>query len=142
MMALSGRRAWAGAGARGRALPACVHKEGGCPQGSTKSRTICPGLLRVFKNAAAMKGRLCLAVSLGRKVLLSLCPNTYRIVPLNGSVYSQIPTESWRGGGRLQRNGCPPGAQCPVVTRRGAWERALARRLTSLRPLLGLDANF
>lgn len=35
-----------------------------------------------WSQCSAMKGPLCLTVSPGRKMLLSLCPNTYRIVPL------------------------------------------------------------
>lgn len=83
-------------------------------------------------NSATSKGRrhegpLCLTFSLGCKMLLSLCPNTYRIVPLASQWEHLFPDTHRALRGRLQGHDGAPCAQCTLVTLRSSFLHAYER---------------
>lgn len=86
------------------------------------------------------EGPLCLTRSLGRKMLLSLCPNTYRIVPLASQWEHLFPDTHGALRGRLQGDGCAPRAQCTLVTLCSSFLHAYERvRWLLHKPVLTFD---
>lgn len=89
------------------ALPDCVNKEGICSEGSIKSFIINPRLFQLnhVQMLLLWKAALCHSRS-GCKMLLSLCPNTYRIVPLPSQWVHLFPNTDRDQWGRREQDLC------------------------------------